>query len=131
MDKEEQIQRNCEQIQELLNKHSNRKIGVLRTAEDMCEIREKGTKKIMYKGNTEQTLQRLKGILKENQLIEEGEEIIGTEKDIIISKVIDKMNNKESKIILRETPKNEIKVKRKSNGRYSIAVKFITIDIGL
>lgn len=57
---EEQIQRNCEQIQQLLEQHPNRKIGVLRTAEDICQIREKGTKKVMYEGTAEETLQELK-----------------------------------------------------------------------
>lgn len=60
---EEQIQRNCEQIQELLNQHPNRTITVQRLEIDKCEIREKRTKKVLYEGNTEETLIKLKEML--------------------------------------------------------------------
>lgn len=70
MNNEEQIQRNCEQIQELLKQHQNRKIAVLRLEPDKCQIREKGTKRVLYEGDTEATLLRLKEILEPKTIVE-------------------------------------------------------------
>ncbi len=72
VNREEQIQRNCEQIQQLLDKYPNRTIGVLRTAEDMCQIREKGTKEVLYEGNAEETLRELKRLLEPDPKLEDN-----------------------------------------------------------
>ena len=61
---EEQIQRNCEQIQQLLEQYPNRKIGVLRITEDICQIKEKGTKKVIFEGTSAETLQELEKIMR-------------------------------------------------------------------
>ena len=66
-EKEEQIQSNCEQIQQLLNRHPERNITVIRTKEDYCYIKEKKSKKVIYTGETKDTLQELRRYLEPTQ----------------------------------------------------------------
>lgn len=66
-EKEEQIQRNCEQIQQLLDRYPNRNITVIRTNEDYCYIKEKKSKKVIYTGETKDTLQELRRYLEPTQ----------------------------------------------------------------
>lgn len=71
MNRDEQIQRNCEQIDELLKQYPNRRISVQRIEEDKCKIKIRGTARIIYIGSTEDTLQELKRLLIPNpELIE-------------------------------------------------------------
>jgi len=60
---EEQIQKNCEEIQELIKQNPKSTISVLRIDIDRCQIKEKGTRKVLYEGNTEETLIKLKEML--------------------------------------------------------------------
>ena len=60
---EEQAQKNCEEMQKLIKQNPKSTISVLRTSIDKCQIREKGTKKIIYEGNTQETLIKLKELL--------------------------------------------------------------------
>lgn len=60
---EEQIQRNCEEIQKLINQKPKSSISVLRTGADKCQIREKRTRKVLYEGNTEETFIKLKEMI--------------------------------------------------------------------
>lgn len=80
---EEQIQKNCEEMQKLLDKYPYRKIGVLRTDINKCQIREKGTKKILYEGNTEETIVKLKEMLttisQENKIEEITKDVLKSE----------------------------------------------------
>ena len=61
---EEQIIYNCELIQNLLKQNPNRTIAVVKIDIDKCKIIEKGTNKLIYQGNTADTLQKLKDLLK-------------------------------------------------------------------
>lgn len=67
MESEEQIQRNCEEIDELRKKYPNRTIYVFRTDNDKCRIREIGTKKLLFEGNTGETLIKFEEMLKAEQ----------------------------------------------------------------
>lgn len=60
---EEQAQKNCEEMQKLIKQKTKSAISVLRIGIDKCQIREKGTKKILYEGNTQETLIKLKEML--------------------------------------------------------------------
>ncbi len=66
-EKEEQIQRNCEQIQQLLDRHPERNITVIRTKEDYCYIKERKSKQAIYTGETRDTLQELRRYLEPTQ----------------------------------------------------------------
>ena len=60
---EEQIQRNCEEIQKLINQKPKSSISVLRTGIDKCQIREKRTRKVLYEEKTEESFIKLKEML--------------------------------------------------------------------
>ena len=71
-EKEEQIQRNCEQIQQLLNKYPNRRISITRIEEDKCQIRLRNTKLIIFKGDTAETLHEARRLLEPDPKLEDN-----------------------------------------------------------
>lgn len=107
MNSEEQIQRNCEQIQELLDRHPDRNITVMRKAVDYCYVKEKESKQVIYTGETGETLQELRTYLEPIQ-----EEI----------KIAD-ANYKKIQGLIKEFPKNTIEVTRININYYKLKYK--------
>lgn len=112
VNREEQIQRNCEQIQQLLDKYPNRRIGVLRTAEDMCQIKLKGTIRILYTGNTEETLRELKRLLEPDSRLEDN-------------------NFKRIQEIAQQFPASKMKIERENKTFCRVHTNWGSITFGL
>lgn len=80
---EEQAQKNCEEMQKLIKQNQTSAISIFRKDIDKCQIREKATKKVIYEGNTEKCLIKLKEMLttgtQENKIEEITKSILPTE----------------------------------------------------
>ena len=92
---EEQIQRNCEEIQKLINQKPKSSISVLRTGIDKCQIREKRTRKVLYEEKTEESFIKLKEML---SIVSKKDVPLKTVKEI---QPLEVPSDEESKEILR------------------------------